>query len=160
MRRKTVLSHLQQLFPTLPKRLAEASFFASLAAISLPAIAQNKSADAESAKTKKQLDATADENAPTVVSSEQISGRPERFIHFDYDVEVVKGSISLNANRAIYRFLDDEMEASGNVRMQRHGDCYSGDSVRLQLDSGVGYILHPYYLKYNYSERIDNSYKK
>ena len=149
MRRKTVLSHLQQLFPTFPKRFAEASFLslfvASLAATSLPAFAQSKNSNAMADKNNKQADNSADENAPTIVSSEQISGRPERFIHFDYDVEVLKGSISLNANRAIYRVLDDELEASGSVRMQRNGDCYSGDSVRLQLDSGVGYILHPTY---------------
>ena len=149
MRRKSVLSHLQLLFPTFTMQLVEAFFVVSLASVALPAQAQaqaqTKDADVVVVKGKKAQDKSDDENAPTVISSEKISGRPERFIHFDYEVEVLKGTISLNANRAIYRFLDDEMEATGKVQMQRNGDCYSGDSVRLQLDTGAGYILHPAY---------------
>ena len=163
MRRKTVLSHLPQLFPTFPVRLVEASFLASLAATCLPVFAQSKDADVVSDKSgkdnklKKPQDKVNDENTPTVISAEQISGRPERFVHFDFDVEVLKGTTNLSADRAIYRVLDDEMEASGSVRMQRNGDCYSGDSVHLQLDTGVGYILNPAYklLRTNAQGRAD-----
>jgi LPS-assembly protein len=151
MRRKTVLSHLKHLFPTFPLRLVEASFLAASLVMCSAANAQSKNTDVtndksdKSSQSKTTQDKVNDEDTSTVVSSEQISGRPERFVHFDYNVEVLKGAMRLNANRAIYRVLDDEMEATGGVSMQRNGDCYSGDSVRLQLDTGAGYILNPAY---------------
>lgn len=139
MRRKPVLSHLQQLFPTFPVALTETLFLALLSASTLPAHAQV-------IDTGKQANRKSnDQDAPTVVSAEQISGRPERFVHFDDQVEVVKGTTTLSADKAIYRNIDDEMEATGKVRMQRDGDCYAGDSVRLQMDTGAGFILNPTY---------------
>lgn len=101
-----------------------------------------------------------DKNAPTVIRAEKISGRPERFINFDDDVEVIKGGTILHADQAQYRNLEDEVEASGHIRMQRYGDCYSGDTLRLQLDSGAGFVTHPVYqlLRNNaqgHAERID-----
>lgn len=160
MRRKPVLSH-SPLFPTI-SAIAVAvlvlAFFAQAGAQDLPAC----KADEPAAKNKQPGPATYadDKDAPTVIRAEKISGRPGRFINFDDDVEVLKGGTILKADKAQYRNLEDEVEASGHIRMQRYGDCYSGDELRLQLDSGVGFVTHPVYklLRNNaqgHAERID-----
>ncbi len=141
MRRKIVLSHLQHLFPTFPAMPAKALFLAMLAASVSQAIGKESAPN----KIGKKSHRGSDENLPTVIHAEQISGRPGRFVHFDDNVEVIQGEVTLTANRAVYRYLEDEMEATGNVQMQRNGDCYSGDTVRLQLDTGAGVILNPTY---------------
>lgn len=161
MRRKPVLSHLQHLFPTFPVALAETLIVAVLAGSSVPAIAKTKSAQKavgkEVEKGRNAKDKSSEKEASTVISAEQISGRPERFIQFDDLVEVVKGTTTLNADKAVYRNLDDEMEATGKVSMQRDGDCYAGDAVKLKLDTGAGFILNPTYklLRTNAQGRAD-----
>lgn len=114
---------------------------AMLPFLSLSAAAQVQSV-AVAGKVKPKPD---DKMAPTVIQAERISGRPERYSLFEDNVEVVRGTTTLNANQAIYRNLEDEMEVNGNVRMQRAGDCYSGDTARMKLDTGVGVVTHPFY---------------
>ncbi|WP_316685049.1 LPS-assembly protein LptD [Undibacterium sp. Jales W-56] len=86
-----------------------------------------------------------DKEQPTVLRAEKISGRPERFVDFDDDVEVTKGDTKLNADKATYTNLDDEVKATGKVRMQKAGNNYTGEAMRLQLDSGIGFVLKPKY---------------
>ena len=141
MRRKPVLSHLQPLFPTLPTVVFQSLLFGLLSTSSIETIAKEKSAE----KVKVVKEGADDKGAPIVISAEQITGRPDRFIRFEDKVEVVRGTTTLTADKAIYQYLEDQMEASGKVTMQRDGNCYTGESVRLQLDTGAGYILYPTY---------------
>lgn len=143
MRRKFVLSHPQRLFPTFPTLAVKVSVWLPvlLAPLCLPALAQTQSV----ALTGKATVKPNDKDAPTIIEAEQISGRPERFIQFDDRVEVLKGATTLNANHAIYRNLEDQVDITGDVRMQREGDCYSGDSARMQLGTGIGFVMHPVY---------------
>lgn len=157
MRRKPVLSHLQHLFPTFPPLLAKTLLATLLANLSVPALAQT-GATAAKPKTGSKVSSKADDKtAPAILQAEQISGRPERFTQFEDDVEMLKGSITVNAKKAIYRNLEDELEASGNVQMLRDGDCYTGDTVRVQLDTGAGLITNPTYklLRTNAQGRAD-----
>ena len=101
-----------------------------------------------------------DKNAPANVSAEQMTGSPDRIIHLDRDVEVVRGTTTINADHATYRIPEDEVEANGNVRMRRFGDRYTGDELKLKIDAGQGYVLHPaYHLERNNAQgkadRID-----
>ncbi len=86
-----------------------------------------------------------DKNAPVSIRAENFTGRPERYIKFEHDVEVVKGGTRINADEATYRNLEDEVEASGKIRMTRYGDCYTGDALRMQLDASSGYVANPVY---------------
>ena len=86
-----------------------------------------------------------DKNAPATVRAEQMTGSPDRIIHLDRDVEVVRGSTTVNADHATYRIPEDEVEAQGNVRMRRFGDRYTGDELKLKIDAGKGYVLNPAY---------------
>ncbi|MFZ6759974.1 LPS-assembly protein LptD [Undibacterium sp. Ji50W] len=155
MRRKPVLSHSPLLFPTIPAILVSvlvpAYFSQAMAqtqASGMTAEVQEQNRqDEKSQKEKLQLAKAKqdDKNAPVTIRAESFNGRPERFIKFERDVEVIKGGTKLNADEATYSNLDDEVDASGNVRMNRYGDCYSGDNMRLQLDSGAGFVSNPIY---------------
>ncbi|MFL9926489.1 LPS-assembly protein LptD [Herbaspirillum lusitanum] len=87
-----------------------------------------------------------DKDAPVNVSAEQMTGRPDREVKLDRDVEVVKGSTTIRADQAEYRIIQDEVEATGHVWMQRLQDVYTGDKARMNMDSGEGYVNNPTYL--------------
>ncbi|WP_353153235.1 LPS-assembly protein LptD [Herminiimonas fonticola] len=101
-----------------------------------------------------------DPEAETRVSSEQMTGRPDREIILERDVEIIRGETTLNADHATYWIAEDEVEASGNVRMNRFGDRYTGDKMRFKMDEGKGYVTNPtYHMQGNnaqgQAERID-----
>ncbi|WP_423044059.1 LPS-assembly protein LptD [Undibacterium sp. Dicai25W] len=89
---------------------------------------------------QKQKQRDADKVAPTVVQSEKMYGRPDRDAHFEENVEIVKGSTTLTADKATYLYLEDEVEAEGNVRIRKQGDCFNSDTAQLRLDSGIGNV--------------------
>jgi LPS-assembly protein len=86
-----------------------------------------------------------DRNAPVVIQAEEITGRPERVLNLERDVELVRGKTRLKAESACYRAVEDEIEAIGHVKMWRFGDTYKGDQLKLNLDSGKGYVIRPEY---------------
>ncbi|GGC78985.1 LPS-assembly protein LptD [Undibacterium terreum] len=168
MRWKPVLSHPQQLFPTFsaivvaaiaPAISAQAQTAATeqTTAPATPATPVAPLAPALAKKAKesipevkligsnKPVDRDADKDAPTIIESESMSGRPERIANFDDHVEIQKGGMTIKADRATYRNLEDEVDASGNMSLQRYGDCYTGDSARMQMDAGLGHIENPIY---------------
>ncbi|MES2128683.1 MAG: LPS-assembly protein LptD [Pseudomonadota bacterium] len=86
-----------------------------------------------------------DKNAPVTASAEEMSGRPEREVTLERDVEITRGPTRLKADTACFRQVEDEVEAQGHVRMWRYGDYYQGDQLKLNLDSGKGWVLNPAY---------------
>jgi LPS-assembly protein len=122
------------------------------AAASVPAIAFAQT-DAKPAKEDEQ-------NGPATVRAEQMSGRPDREIILERNVEIQRGATTINADKATYRIVEDEVEAVGNVNMCHFGDRFTGDELKLKIDTGQGYVLNPTYrLKLNNAqgraERID-----
>lgn len=100
------------------------------------------------------------DEAPTVIESEQISGRPDRELRLQRQVEVTRGQTVINSDQAYYDIVDDRVEASGDVRVLRAGDRFTGNSLKLKLDTGIGYMDSIVYrlLKRNaqgHAERID-----
>ncbi|WP_233556317.1 LPS-assembly protein LptD [Noviherbaspirillum sedimenti] len=101
-----------------------------------------------------------DKDEPVSISAERMTGRPDREINFDTNVEIIQGTTVIEGDRATYNILKDEVDASGHIRMRRMGDNYTGESVRLRIDSGEGFITQPtYHLQRNNAqgsaERID-----
>ena len=86
-----------------------------------------------------------DSNSAATLQAEQMTGRPDREIIMERDVEVSRGATVLKSDRATYNVVEDEIEATGNVRMKRYGDDYTGEAVRLKMDSGEGYVSRPTY---------------
>jgi LPS-assembly protein len=145
MRRKPVLSHSPLMFPTIPAIVVSVLVPAFFAQAQAQTTAPQSFEEDLVLRQKNNQTKTDDKNAPTTVQSERLWGRPERFIHFENDVEVVKGATTMNADKATYRFLEDEVDAEGKVSLQRNGDCYKGDSARIQLDSSSGNVINPVY---------------
>lgn len=112
---------------------------------------------AVSAQTAVPSPADKGSNTPTNVSSEQMTGRPDRELFLERDVEIIRGGTTLNADRATYWIADDEVEASGNVRMTRFGDRYTGDRLRYKINAGEGYVDNPtYHIKANNGQGAAN----
>jgi LPS-assembly protein len=101
-----------------------------------------------------------DKNAPTVLQGEEISGRPEREITLERNAEVTQDKTKLTADTACYHDVENQVDASGNVRMLRFGDSYTGDVLKLNMDSGQGFLTNPtykmaYYNGQGAAKRID-----
>ncbi len=87
-----------------------------------------------------------EESNPTVyVEAEEINGRPDREVTLDRDVELIRGETRLTADKACFKLVENEVTATGNINMRRFGDRYKGDELKLNLDSGKGWVLRPEY---------------
>jgi LPS-assembly protein len=122
-------------------------FFTSLASLAVAASATTVLPLSAQAQTTQNTPAKADDkDAPVNVSAEQMTGRPDRQINLDRDVEVVRGETTIKADKAEYRIIKDEVEATGHVWMKRLQDRYTGDKALMNMDSGKGYVTNPTYL--------------
>ncbi|MET3131058.1 LPS-assembly protein [Oxalobacteraceae bacterium GrIS 1.11] len=92
--------------------------------------------------TKRPVD---DKNAPTTVQAEEIGGRPEREVTLDRNAEVVRGQTKILADKACFMQVEDQVDASGHIRMWRFGDQYSGEVLSLNLETGKGFLTKPTY---------------
>jgi len=121
--------------PAFPPSQLLLRILAAVTAVALPAAvsAQGKGAGMD------------EKDMPASISAEQMSGRPDREIMLERDVEIIRGPTTVNADRAIYRIVEDEVEASGNIRMRRFGDTYTGDELKLKIEASEGYVLNPTY---------------
>lgn len=112
------------------------------------------------AQTTAQQARTDDKDAPTTLGAERMTGRPDREVILERDAEIIRGGTTVNADRATYDVVEDEVNAAGQVRIKRFGDRYTGDELKLKMDTGQGYVTHPTYrLELNNAqgkaERID-----
>lgn len=117
-------------------------------AASLPALASAQAVQADESDT------------PTTLEAEKMAGRPEREIILEENVEITRGPTVLNADKATYDVIEDQVEASGDIQVQRGGDRFTGTEAKLKIDTGQGYLLCPTYrLELNnaqgQAERID-----
>jgi len=86
-----------------------------------------------------------DPDAPVVMRAEDITGRPDRDVQLERDVEVTRGKTGVTADSACYLRVPDEVSAKGHVNMWRFGDRYQGDAMQMNMETGKGWILHPTY---------------
>ncbi|MES2151525.1 MAG: LPS-assembly protein LptD [Pseudomonadota bacterium] len=120
------------------------SLFAPRRAYALGALAAASALTAH-AQTAAKRPRTDDPNAPVTARAERISGRLDRELKLERDVELVRGQTRLSADTACFLQVEDEVRAKGRVNMWRFGDRYKGDELQLNLDSGQGWLLHPEY---------------
>jgi LPS-assembly protein len=82
---------------------------------------------------------------PTFMRAEQMTGRPARILNFDKQVKIIRGPSTIDADTAEYHAVEDLVMANGHVKMHRNNDCYSGDTLQMQMDTGEGYLSNPEY---------------
>lgn len=81
----------------------------------------------------------------TTIRAEQMTGRPSRVLNFDGQVEIVRGTSTIDSDTAEYHGVEDLVMANRNVQMFRDRDCYSGDTLEMQMDTGEGFLINPVY---------------
>ncbi|MGH8854594.1 MAG: LPS-assembly protein LptD, partial [Telluria sp.] len=86
-----------------------------------------------------------EQELPITIHAEEITGRPDRQLNLARDVELTRGQTRLTADTACYLRVEDEVTATGNVKLWRFGDRYKGDELQLNLETGKGYVLRPEY---------------
>src|SRR5690606_28014068 len=86
-----------------------------------------------------------EQEAATVIEAQQMQGRLEREVILEGDVETTRPDLHLTADRARYDLVEDEVHIVGQVWMKRPGQTYSGDELRVKMDTGTGYVLNPTY---------------
>jgi len=86
-----------------------------------------------------------EQDLPITIHAEDISGRPDRQLNLERNVELTRGQTRLSADSACYLRVEDQVTATGNVNMWRFGDRYKGDELQLNLETGKGYVLRPEY---------------
>lgn len=116
-------------FPAFPPSQPLLRFLTAALAVTVPSFAS----------------AQGDQDGPVTIHAEQMTGRPDREVHLERDVEVTRGPTTVTADQATYNIVEDQIEASGNVRMRRQGNTYTGNELKLKMDSGQGFILRPTY---------------
>ena len=111
-------------------------------------VVSDKTADKLALKVEPKLEVKNSSSQPintTVIKAEHVSGQPDRVIHLDHQVEVTRGNLNFSADKATYLQVEDQLDATGKVKLQRNGDCYSGDLMRFILETGAGYVQNPSY---------------
>lgn len=130
MRRSSLLSHLSW-----PNPIRLNVFVTMLIAFSAPAFADDE-------KTSAPVVTNPDE---IHIRAEQMTGRPSRILNLDGKVRIIRGSSTIDADTAEYHAIEDLVMANSNVHMTRNRDCYSGDTLQMQMDTGEGYLSNPVY---------------
>jgi len=85
------------------------------------------------------------EEQPVFLSADQMSGSDGVASVAEGSVELRKADTVMTADRMTYRPIEDEVEAEGNVLMERAGDLVTGPRARLRLSDHVGYFDQPEY---------------
>ena len=126
--------------PFPPRQALALYVLASAAAgVALPLHAQDVAPTPQSSSSRDEQD------LPITIRAEEISGRPDRQINLERNVELTRGQTRLTADTACYQRVEDQVTAVGNVSMWRFGDRYKGDELQLNLETGKGYVLRPEY---------------
>lgn len=136
----------------------------SAAALSSHVSAQTASAPAPASakgKSARPVQSVIDErDAATELSAERMTGRPDRELILEDNAEIIRGGMTLNADKATYDIVDDRVDANGDIKIKRYNDHYTGDEAKLKIDTGEGYVTSPTYQLDKYkshgkAERID-----
>jgi len=82
---------------------------------------------------------------PSFLVADQIKGRNEVEMTAEGSVELRRVGSVVKSDRLTYWHLEDEVEALGNVRLERDQDLVTGPKMRLRLEDNVGYFEEPKY---------------
>jgi len=84
--------------------------------------------------------------APTHVTARKIDGVNDFEVVADGDAVLERAGDVLSADRIVYRQLDDEVEAVGNVRLRSPDTEISGPRLRMVMEAGTGEFEAPAYM--------------
>ncbi len=86
-----------------------------------------------------------DENAPTLIAADHIRGVTDLQTDAEGRAELVRPRTSIAADRLTYLHPDDEVVATGNVRVTRDQDVVTGPRLQLRVEENIGHMDTPAY---------------
>ncbi len=86
-----------------------------------------------------------DRRAIVTVDADRIQGRPDKDVQARGDVQLRQGNMLLRTDSLDYDVARDEAKASGNVRIERGGDVFKGQSVQITVSRLEGFVTDPEY---------------
>lgn len=86
-----------------------------------------------------------DQPLPVFLTADRIHGDTETEMVAEGDAELRRIGTVLTAERLSYSPVEDEVTASGKVRIEQGGDVVSGPYLRLRLQDQVGFFEQPSY---------------
>ena len=88
-----------------------------------------------------------DKNAvyPTFIAASRIDGRNDNEVVAEGEAELRKTNTTLTADRLTYWKIEDELEATGNVRYAKDAEFMAGPKLRLNLTDNTGLFEQPSY---------------
>lgn len=84
-------------------------------------------------------------NPPIFIDADQLGGTYNKSIEAHGDVRLHKGEQSLYADQLHYNQVQDEVTATGRVKLQQYGDVLSGPKLKLNLTTDQGFMNKPDY---------------
>jgi len=79
-------------------------------------------------------------SAPVTINADRIEGQVNRETSASGNAELHQGEVSVRAAQLRYSYANDEVRASGGVRLSRGGDRMSGSGLRLRVRDNVGQL--------------------
>jgi len=86
-----------------------------------------------------------EDEGPTFVFGDRISGRPDLETVIEGNAELRRGATSMRADRIEYYQPDDQLKSRGNVRINNAGNRFEGPALELKLDRFEGFFTTPRY---------------
>jgi len=83
--------------------------------------------------------------SPVTISADRIEGYANQEASASGNAVLRQDDVSINADRLRYLYATDEVQASGNVRVERGADRLSGTGLRLRVHDNVGEFDHANY---------------
>lgn len=98
-----------------------------------------------SPKLEEKISPEAIQSSAIYVSGDKVSGSTEDKVVVEGAAEFRKPGTVLKANKVEYEQAKDQVNAIGNVRLNRMGNTFEGPEAQFQLETFKGYFLQPQY---------------
>jgi len=82
---------------------------------------------------------------PIILNAQTVTGSPDLDAVAEGNAEFRRGGMKISADRLRYEQAEDLATASGNVRVSRDGNVYTGPELQLKVQRFEGFFLSPTY---------------
>jgi len=80
---------------------------------------------------------------PLFVRADEVRGRPDLEVEAVGHAELRRSDVRIRADRLSYDQASDTARASGDVRIWRDGNLYTGPQAQIRLESFEGFVIEP-----------------
>ncbi|HEY5293232.1 MAG TPA: LPS-assembly protein LptD [Burkholderiales bacterium] len=87
----------------------------------------------------------ANAGAPVTITADRMEGYADKETSASGNAELLQDNVSITADRLLYLYDTDEVQASGGVRLARDGDWMNGTGLRLRVHDNIGQFDHADY---------------